>query len=78
MLTELKQARLELGLTQTQLANKVGISVRAYQFIEHEYKQPRVLTALKIANVLNRTVEELFGYMLDNYLLLGSSDTPNK
>lgn len=58
--TKLKQAREKAGLTQVEIAEKVGISIRAYQRYESEKRVPNVYTAKLIAKALNSTVEELF------------------
>ncbi len=57
---KLKKAREKTGLTQVQVAEKAGISLRAYQYIELDGRLPNVHTAKLIANALNSTVEELF------------------
>ena len=60
MQTNLKRIRLEKCLTQQQVAERAGITVRNYQSIEKGTQNPRATTALLIANALNTTVEELF------------------
>lgn len=57
---KLKQAREQKALTQLQVAEKAGISLRAYQYIELDGRLPNVHTAKLIARALNSTVEELF------------------
>lgn len=49
------------SLTQEQVASTVGISFRNYQGIELGECAPNINTVLKIAKVLDRPVEELFG-----------------
>lgn len=58
--TILKNKRIEKGLTQKELAEKVGISERNYQDIEYSKRRPNVNTAILIAQTLDTTVEELF------------------
>jgi len=57
---QLKDRRDEVGLTQVQVADKAGITVRAYQYIEAGGRVPNVHTAQLIAHALNSTVEVLF------------------
>lgn len=59
--TKLRQTRLKAKLTQVQVAEKTGVSIRHYQAIEAGNHSPNVQTALKIARVLNATVEDIFG-----------------
>lgn len=49
-----------MGLTQVQVAKKAQISERGYQYIEAGKRVPNVYIALKIARVLNTTVETLY------------------
>lgn len=58
--TKLQFARERARLTQTQVAKQAGVTERAYQFYEAGRKKPRVDTALRIADVLGTTVEEIF------------------
>ena len=58
--TKLIEARKRAGLTQVQLAEIVGISEISYQRIEYGIQNPRLDTAIKIAETLNTTVENLF------------------
>ena len=60
MISNVEIQRKRAGLTQTELANKVGISRRALSSIEKSISIPAVDIALKIAAVLNTTVETLF------------------
>ncbi len=58
--TPLKRARIERGLTQTQLAREAGISRQALGAIEAGLYQPSVGVALKLSRVLGVSVEHLF------------------
>lgn len=48
----LKQLRLEKGLTQDEVAKKVPITLRYYQMIEQGVKEPSVLVANRISEVI--------------------------
>lgn len=59
--SKLKERRLEQGLTQVEVANKANISERYYQKLETQNSTPAVDIAIKLANILDSTVESLFG-----------------
>ncbi len=61
MRTALRRARLRAGLTQAEVARRVGLTRASYTNIEGGYKDPSILTALRIARILNEHVEKLFG-----------------
>lgn len=60
MRTALRRARLRAGLTQSEVARRAGLTRASYTNIERGYKNPSVATALRIARILNKPVEELF------------------
>lgn len=57
----LKKLRLQEGLTQQQLANKLGVtkSVVSYYELQERYPSPEVLT--KLASVFHVTTDYLLG-----------------
>jgi putative transcriptional regulator len=63
----LKEARAELGLTQTELALRIGVSRKTINTVENEVFTPSTTLALKLAASLGRTVETLF-YLEDGAL----------
>jgi putative transcriptional regulator len=56
----LKEARAELGLTQTELALRIGVSRKTINTVENEVFTPSTTLALALAASLGRTVEQLF------------------
>lgn len=58
---ELIRARTKAGLTQVEVAKKVGIQERAYQNYEAGVRIPRADVAVRIARTVQSTVEKLFG-----------------
>ena len=60
MISTVEIIRKRVGLTQTELSKKVGISRRSLSSIEKSVSVPSVDIALRLANILNTTVEELF------------------
>lgn len=59
-MSRLSELRKQHNLTQVQLAGMIGSSRRTIQNIENNDKVPSVILAIKIAHVLNTTVEDLF------------------
>jgi len=57
---KLRAAREKTGLTQSQVAEKIGVSELSYQRYEYDKREPGVRTAIRIARALNTTVEQLF------------------
>jgi len=53
-------ARKNLGCTQAELAEKVAVTRQTIISIEKGNYTPSVLLALKLAQALNKSVEELF------------------
>ncbi len=60
MKNSVKAERTKCKLTQVKLAAKIGVSRQTIHAIEKGRKHPSVLLALKIAFVLNATVDKLF------------------
>ena len=56
------EARVDLGITQQQLADATGISVRTIISIEKGHQLPLLLSAMRIANYFSLTVDQLFEY----------------
>ena len=60
MRQKLREIRTTNNLTMQQVADSAGITRSAYGNIEHARVNPSVPTAMKIAEKLNSSVEELF------------------
>lgn len=56
----LKAARAELGLTQAELAVRVGVSRKTINTVENCVFVPSTILALKLAAALGCKVEDLF------------------
>jgi putative transcriptional regulator len=56
----LKERRGELGWTQAELAERVGVSRKTVNTVENGVFVPSTVLALKLAAVLEQKVEELF------------------
>lgn len=55
-----KELRLENGLTQQELADRVCVSSRTIISLEKQKYNPSVLLAYKISSVFNLSIEETF------------------
>src|SRR5215469_7229490 len=58
---KVRNARLERGLSMTELSNRAEISRQALSAIESNHYQPNVMVALRIAEAFGVPVEALFG-----------------
>ena len=57
---KLKDRRAELGLTQAELAEMVGVTRKTVNTIENRVFAPSAVLAIKLAQALGLSVEELF------------------
>lgn len=55
----LKQLRIEKGLTQLETAQKIGIAETSYQRIEYGLRRGSYTTLKKLAQLFNTTVDKL-------------------
>jgi len=62
---KLKERRAELGLTQAELAEMVGVTRKTVNTIENQVFVPSTILALKLARALKMPVEELFAISSD-------------
>ncbi len=60
LLNSLKDERARLGLTQAELADRVGVSRKTINTVENGVFVPSTVLALKLAAALGRSVEQLF------------------
>jgi putative transcriptional regulator len=56
----LRDKRLEKGLTQAKLANKVGVSLEQIKSLEYGRVNPSFTLMQSICSVLNSRAEEIF------------------
>ena len=55
-----RELREAAGLTQIELARRMGVSRKTVNTVENSVFVPSVIVALKMARALDRRVEELF------------------
>ena len=60
LLNTLKVARTEAGLTQADLADKVGVTRKTINTVENGVFVPSTVLSLKVARALGTSVEALF------------------
>lgn len=60
MKNNIKALRKGLGLRQEDMANVLGVTRQTINAIENEKYSPTLELAMKLAKLLNTTVEELF------------------
>ena len=56
----IKELRARDGLNQTDLAKKAGVSRQTISLLERDEYTPSVVIALKIAQIFNESVENVF------------------
>lgn len=61
----LKEYRARLGINQTELGKKSGVSRQTISLIERGDYSPSVTLALKLAKICGVTVEDIFSYEED-------------
>ena len=57
----LRQARTAAGLTQTQLANRIGMTQGGYTGYENSIREPSIATLKRISRILNTPTDWLLG-----------------
>ena len=62
MRTIIKMLRARDGLTQADLAKKVGVRRETISFVENGEYNPSLLLAVRIARVFGQPVEDVFLY----------------
>jgi len=60
--TQLKRYRNEIGMTQQQFADKLNITLRAYQNYEQGTREPSYDILIRIAKELRVSIDELLCY----------------
>ena len=62
---DVRQARQRVGISQKDLARKVGITQAFLSEVVTGTKSPSLLTAAKLARALGCTIDELLGETID-------------
>lgn len=64
-MTKVEQAIKESGYLKGWIAKQVGIAPGTLSLIIKGESKPSLVVAIKIARILNKSVEELWGYLVD-------------
>lgn len=56
---KLKNARQDTGMTQQEVAEKIGVTQCMYSYYERDFKKPTLAVAGRLAKVLNISVDYL-------------------
>ncbi len=56
----MREKRKELGLSQAELAKKIGVSRQTINMIENGEYNPTLALCIKLCRELNSTLDELF------------------
>ena len=56
----IEEARIALGLSRQDLADKAGVHYQTIGYLEREEYSPSLVLAIRIAKTLNQEVSELF------------------
>lgn len=60
LVNRIKERRGELGITQAELAERVGVTRKTVNTVENAIFTPSTILALKLAESLGLSVEQLF------------------
>ncbi|HPA11820.1 MAG: helix-turn-helix transcriptional regulator [Bacteroidales bacterium] len=66
MKNRIRVERAELGLTQEQVAEKIGVSRQTINAIEKGRYAPSVVLALKLARLFGKRVDDIFELETDD------------
>ena len=66
MKNRIKELRIERGIKQQELADKVSVSSRTIISLEKQQYNPSVLLAYRISSVFNLSIEEVFIFEEDD------------
>lgn len=61
--SNLRDVRQDKNISQKELSDKTGISVRCIKYYESLTRQPSLLNAYRLATSLETSVDELFPYI---------------
>ncbi len=59
-MNRIREFRKRKNITQSNIANLIGIKQNTFSQWETEYRNPSIKQAIKLAEILDTTVEELY------------------
>lgn len=69
---KLKELRKQSGLTQKQLADKIGVTTQTVSYYENQYRIPSPEMLIKLAQIFNVSADYLLG--INNEKFINISD----
>ena len=63
--SNLKEIRTEKNISQQELSEKTGISIRCIRYYEALTRMPSILNAYRISATLDTPISEIFPYMIN-------------
>lgn len=60
MTNKIKQLREKKGISQAELARRIGFGRSYMNMLEKSKRQPNITTALRIANILDCSLDDIF------------------
>ena len=60
MRKSLKELRAREKITQSDMAEKLGVSIQTYNFWENNFSKLSIEKAIKVADALNTTLDEIY------------------
>ena len=74
----IKQKRLQAGITQAELAEKIDVNTSHISNVENNYTKPSLQVLLDIANALDTTLDFLLQDQYDNQKISLNSELVHK
>lgn len=71
---KLKELRQKFGLTQKQLADKMGVTSQVVSYYENQERTPSPEMLMRIAHIFNVTTDYLLGINTDQLLNISDLD----
>ncbi len=65
MLKRMKELRMQAGISQKMLAEKIGVSQQSINKYENHCIEPDIQTLIRIADFFSITVDELVGHEIE-------------
>ena len=78
LISKIRFKRLELGITQAQLANKIDISPITFSHIESGRREIKIFEVVKLCKYLNFRIDELLDICLDEFKSKYKSEITSK
>lgn len=71
---KLKELRKQSGLTQKQLADKIGVTTQTVSYYENQYRIPSPEMLIKLAQIFNVSADYLLGINNEKFINISDLD----